>query len=344
MRHVPPVLMRYRYPILVLLSLLLIVDVVVTSIDTVPIEYKKVFAWIFFFTASAWIGMAGMLGVGAPVGEYVLKRPARILILPPVLFVMFILSPLFEAILFSSNDLQSVLLDELIWQPYSILFLMVWAGIVVIFGATIPDIEHRSSFKETLDMSVVLRITLDVERSRMIYLRMGVFPLLMFACVGLFGTAALLMDPVLDLLDRLVGIELIDDLIIPLGALCIILPSSLVIEAVIRRSMLVDRPRIVTAISALGISVAAFVFVVVIGLFLFAFGTGSSADAPGVALFLFVVMPVLLSLTVCVFGTVLIGTMRRPVRNVTVAGVGMVAMTQVLVWYLLFSGTWVIAY
>lgn len=344
MRYVPPVLMRYRYPILALLSLLLIVEVVVTSIDTVPIEYEWVLGWLLFLTVLAWAGIAGTIGVGAPVGEYVLKRPARILILPPVLFVMFILSPLFEAILFSSNDLQSVLLDELIWQPYSILFLMVWAGIVVIFGATIPDIEHRSSFKETLDMSVVLRITLDVERSRRLYLRMGVFPLLMFACVGLFGTAALLMDPVLDLLDRLVGIELINDLIIPLGALCIILPSSLVIEAVIRRSMLVDRPRIVTAISALGISVAAFVFVVVIGLFLFAFGTGSSADAPGVALFLFVVMPVLLSLTVCVFGTVLIGTMRRPVRNVTVAGVGMVAMTQVLVWYLLFSGIWVIAY
>ena len=345
MRYVPPVLIQYRYPILALLSLLLIVEVVVTSIDPVPIEYKKGFGWLFFFTTSAWIGMAGIIGVGAPVGEYVLKRPARILILPPVLFVMFILSPVFEAILSSSNDPQSFLLDELFWQPYSILFLMIWAGIVVIFGATIPDIDHRSSFKETLDMSVVLRtISDDVERSRKIYLRMGVFPLLMVACVGLFGTAALLMDPVLDLLDRLVGIELIGDLIIPLGALCIILPTSLVIEAVIRRSMLVDRPRIVTAISAFRISVVAFVFVVVIGLFLFAFGTGSSADAPGVALFLFVVMPILLSLTVCVFGTVLIGTMRRPVRNVTVAGVGMVAMTQVLVWYLLFSGIWVIAY
>ena len=53
MRYVPPVLMRYRYPILALLSLLLIVEVVVTNIDPVPIEYKKVFGWLFFFTTSA---------------------------------------------------------------------------------------------------------------------------------------------------------------------------------------------------------------------------------------------------------------------------------------------------
>ena len=141
-----------------------------------------------------------MIGVGAPVGEYVLKRPARILILPPVLFVMFVLSPVFAVILSSS-----LLLDELIWQPYSILFIMVWAGIVVIFGATIPDIEHRSSFKETLDMQVVFRTISDVERSRKIYLRMGVFPLLMVAWIGMFWTNDLLLDRVFDFLDLLPG-------------------------------------------------------------------------------------------------------------------------------------------
>lgn len=339
MRYVPPVLMRYRYPILVLLSLLLIVDVVVTSIDTVPIEYKKVFAWIFFFTASAWIGMAGMLGVGAPVGEYVLKRPARILILPPVLFVMFILSPVFAVILSSS-----LLLDELIWQPYSILFIIVWSGIVVTFGATIPDIERRSSFKETLDMQVVFRTISDVERSRKIYLRMGVFPLLMVAWIGMFWTHNLLLDRVFDFLDLLPGsdliADLIADLIVPLGALFILLSTSLVVGAVIRRSMF-GSPLLVVALVSLAISAVPLAPVIGFMMAVFLGAYGSRTDAPGEALFFIAVMPMLWSLTFCVFGTLLIGRIRRPIRNITVAGVGMLVMTQVLILYLYFAGIWI---
>lgn len=334
MRYVPPVLIRYRYRILVSLSLLLILEmVVVASISSAPIEYEYewVSGWIMFLTTFAWMGMAGVVGVGAPVGVRALKRPAPILILPPAIFVILMLSPIFV-----------LSLDELFWQAHSLLFIMVWAGIVVIFGATILDIEHRSSFKETLDMSVVFGTTSDAERSRKVFLRMGVFPLLMVAWIGMFWTYGLLVDPVFDLLDRLPGIDtvLIANLFIPLGALFIILLTSLVILPVIGRSeMFLGIPRIVVALVAFVISAVALAFVIGIGL-LIAGGSGSGSDAPGVGLLLIVVMPVLWSLTFCVFGTVLIGRMRRPIRNITVAGVGMVVMDEVLLLYLHLSGIW----
>lgn len=279
--------------------------------------------------------MAGMIGVGAPVGEYMLKRPSRILILPPVLFVMFVLSPVFAVILSSS-----LLLDELIWQPYSILFIMVWAGIVVIFGATIPDIEHRSSFKETLDMQVVFKTISDVERSRKIYLRMGVFPLLMVAWIGMFWTNNLLLDRVFDFLDLLPGSDLIAGLIVPLGALFILLSTSLVVGAVIRRSMF-GSPLLVVALVSLAISVVPLAPVMGFVLAVFLGANESRTDAPGEALFFIAVIPVLWSLMFCVFGTLLIDRMRRPIRNITVAGVGMLVMTQVLILYLYFAGIWI---
>ena len=66
-----------------------------------------------------------------------------------------------------------------------------------------------------------------------------------------------------------------------------------------------------------------------------------SSDHPGVgagiSFGLFVLLPVLLSLISSVFGTILIGTMRRPIRNITVAGVGLAAMILVFWWYYYLS-------
>lgn len=217
---------------------------------------------------------------------------------------------------------------------------MVWVGIVVIFGATIPDIERRSSFKETLDMQVVFRTISDVERSRKIYLRMGVFPLLMVAWIGMFWTNNLLLDRVFDFLDLLPGSDLIADLIVPLGALFILLSTSLVVGAVIRRSMF-GSPLLVVALVSLAISAVPLAPVIGFMMAVFLGAYGSRTDAPGEALFFIAVMPVLWSLTFCVFGTLLIGRIRRPIRNITVAGVGMLVMTQVLILYLYFAGIWI---
>ena len=55
-----------------------------------------------------------------------------------------------------------------------------------------------------------------------------------------------------------------------------------------------------------------------------------SSDHPGegagISFGLFVLLPVLLSLISSVFGIILIGTMRRPIRNITVAGICMAEM------------------
>ena len=189
-------------------------------------------------------------------------------------------------------------------------------------------------------MQVVFRTISDVERSRKIYLRMGVFPLLMVAWIGMFWTNNLLLDRVFDFLDLLPGSDLIADLIVPLGALFILLSTSLVVGAVIRRSMF-GSPLLVVALVSLAISAVPLAPVIGFMMAVFLGAYGSRTDAPGEALFFIAVMPVLWSLTFCVFGTLLIGRIRRPIRNITVAGVGMLVMTQVLILYLYFAGIWI---
>ena len=337
MRYVPPALIQYRYRILALLSLLLIVEmVVVAGISSVPAEYEYewVFGWPLLITMLAWAGIASVVSICAPIGGEMLKRGGRIiLILSSALFVTSIFSPILEATLF-----QSAFLYDLFWQPHLLLFLIVWIGIVVIFGATIPDIDHRSSFKETLDMSVVLRtISDDVERSRKIYLLIGVFPLLVVTYTGMLWTAVYSMDIVEGLLEPLVSTDLLDELIILLGVLFILLSNSLVIGAVVLRSPL-DVHRVVVAIIALGASIVIFGSAIGVGILLFL--SGEQPPASAVSFIVFV--PVLWSLTISVFGAMLVGTMRRPIQNITVAGVGVVAMTLTLAWYLHFTDIWVI--
>ena len=335
MRYVPPVLIQYRYRILALLSLLLILEMVaVAVISSVPAEYEYewVFGWTLLITMVAWTGIAGVIGVGAPVGSKVLKRGGDIiLILSSALFATFLFSPILGAILF-----QSAFLADLFWQPHLLLFVIVWIGIVVIFVAAIPDTEHRSSFKTTLDMSVVLGATSDAGHSRKIYLLIGVFPLSVVAYSGIISTAIFSMVVVVDLLESLlyslVSIDLLFDLLYFLGVLFILL-STFLIGAVVLRSTFV----------ALGISIVVFVSAIFIGVLLFFLPYSGDVEAPPVSAISFIAfVPVLWSLTISVFGTMLIGTMRRPTQGITVAGVGMVAMTLALVWYLHFTDIWVI--
>lgn len=318
MRYVPPVLIQYRYRILALLSLLLILEMVaVAVISSVPAEYEYewVFGWTLLITMVAWTGIAGVIGVGAPVGSKVLKRGGDIiLILSSALFATSIFSPILGATLF-----QSAFLLDLFWQPHLLLFLIVWIGIVVVVGATS-----------------------DAATARKIYLRIGVFLLLVATSSGILWTAVFSMDIVEGLLEPLVSTDLLDDLIILLGALFILLSNSLVIGAVVLRSTL-DVHRVVVAIIALGVSIVAFGSAIGVGILLFFLPYSGYSEPPPVSAVNFIVfVPVLWSLTISVFGTMLIGTMRRPTQGITVAGVGMVAMTLALVWYLHFTDIWVI--
>ena len=242
MRYVPPVLIQYRYPILAFLSLLLILQLVgLADISSVPIEYEWVSGWTLLITMVAWTGIAGVVGIGAPVRGEVLKRGGHIiLILSSALFATSIFSPILGATLF-----QSAFLLDLFWQPHLLLFLIVWIGIVVVVGATS-----------------------DAATARKIYLRIGVFLLLVATSSGILWTAVFSMDIVEGLLEPLVSTDLLDDLIILLGALFILLSNSLVIGAVVLRSTL-DVHRVVVAIIALGVSIVAFGSAIGVGILLF---------------------------------------------------------------------------
>ena len=339
MRYVPPVLIQYRYRILSLLSLLLILEmVVVAGISSVPAEYEYewVFGWLLLITMLAWAGIAGVVSICAPIGGEMLKRGGRIiLVLSSALFATFIFSPILGAILF-----QSAFLLDLFWQPHLLLFLIVWIGIVVVVGATSDAATARKIYLRIGVFHPAPEIGFTLYSTKT-YLRVGVLPLLVVTYTGMLWTAFFSMDIVEGLLEPLVSTDLLDDLIILLGVLFILLSTFLVIGAVVLRSTL-DIPRIVVAVVALGISILVFGSAIGIGLLLF-FSDSEYVEPPPVSFLLFLeVVPVLWSLTISVFGTMLIGTMRRPTQGITVAGVGMVAMTLALVWYLHFTDIWVI--
>ena len=299
MPYVRSILTRYRYWILALLSLLLISEMVVADIALVPIEYKWVFGWVMLLTMLAWTGIICVIGVGESVGEDLLERRGNItLILSPALLAMSILSPLFAMVWI----IRAVTFGATMFT-HSFLLIVVWIGIVVI-----------------------LETTASSEYSRKIYLRMGVFPLLVVAWIMLFWTVV----------SELVGVTLsIGTLTVLFGGLFIVLPSSLVVGVFLRRSTLADRPHIVVALVAIGISVVTFVSVTALGRLIILSLLSSGREAPIVGLFLLVLIPVLWSLTICVFGTKLIGTMCRSFWNITVAIIGMVTMILFLWhWYL----------
>ena len=340
MRYVPPVLIQYRYRILALLSLLLILEmVVVAGISSVPAEYEYewVFGWPLLITMLAWAGIAGVVSICAPIGGEMLKRGGRIiLVLSSALFATFIFSPILGAILF-----QSAFLLDLFWQPHLLLFLIVWIGIVVVVGATSDAATARKIYLRIGVFHPAPEVGFTLYSTKT-YLRVGVLPLLVVTYTGMLWTAFFSMDIVEGLLEPLVSTDLLDDLIILLGVLFILLSTFLVIGAVVLRSTL-DIPRIVVAVVALIISILVFGSAIGIGLLLFFFPYCGYVEPPPVSVLYFLeVVPVLWSLTISVFGTMLIGTMRRPTQGITVAGVGMVAMTLALVWYLHFTDIWVI--
>ena len=319
MSYILHILTPYRYPILAALSLLLIAEMALAGVDLIPIEYEWALGWLMFLTIVAWTGIAMVIGVVAPAGGDALKdapkqrapniyvpdfsvdepgggdEPKRrghiIWILSPALFAMLVLLSILGA-----NIFQAQFLLDLIRQPYMLVLVMVWIGMVVIFGATA-----------------------NVESSKKTYLILNVFPLL--ALLALFLMV----------------------LFFPIGALFIILSVPLVVGVVVRRN---EKSWITVAVATVGISVVYFVLYGGVVLFigsvvLFAIGpTESCNDCPGAAVGIFagsLLVIGLLALTNSVFATVLIGTMRRPNRNIMIAGIGMTAMILVFWWYWLLS-------
>ena len=307
MLYILPILTPYRYPILAALSLLLIAEMALAGVNLIPIEYEWALGCLMLLTIVAWAGIAMVIGVAAPAGGDAPKRRGHIIwILSPALFAMLVLLAILGA-----NIFQAQFLLDLIRLPYMRVLVMVWIGMVVIVGAT-ANIEH----------------------SKKTYLIMNVFPLLALT-LTMLAVPAVSFSTELYLSTQLLGV-----LSILLVALVAFLSTSLVIGAVLRRSAMVDDGRrIVVAKTAFGISVASFVPLMVFVALLIALAEGvdTCLDCPGIKLALLlgvlIVVPVLLYLTFSVALTILIGTMRRPNRNITVAGIGMAAMILVFGWY-----------
>lgn len=317
MSYILPILTPYRYPILAALSLLLISEMALAGIDLIPIEYEWTLGWLMFLTILAWTGIAVVIGVGAPIGG---DAPQDVPKQVPNIYVpdfsvdeptdrnepkrrghiIWILSPALFAMLvllsiLGANIFQAQFILDLIRQPYIRVLIMVWIGMVVIVGATA-----------------------NVDSSKKTYLIMNVLPFLMLTSIMLFAPAAYPSSGLL--------------------ILVVLLLNSLVIGAILRRT-LPDKSWIALAMISLGISVAEFVLVMVVVVSLIASvgGFDTCNDCPGVVVVLFfvvlIVIPVLLSLIFSVPLTILIGTIRRPIRNITVAGIGLVAMLLVSGWY-----------
>ena len=219
----------------------------------------------------------------------------------PMEYVYFLLAVL-------SVVLFTMLVSPLLFEPFdsvfwrrSLLFLLitVWMGFMVTVGAT-SNAEHNST----------------------IHSRLIVFPLLVIACSGL-------------LIHYWVAFAVFDDLLIlpppyalSLVSLFVILSNSLTLGVLLLRTMLVNKPRttmkyVVVALTALGIS--AFTYAIAVGLGLLSIVV--------VGLGFPVVAILLVALLSSVFGTMAIRTMPRPIRNVTVAGIGMAGMIIVVGWY-----------
>ena len=318
MSYILHILTPYRYPILAALSLLLIAEMALAGVDLIPIEYEWAIGWLMFLTIVAWAGIAVVIGVAPPAdgeapkdapnpniyvpdfsvdepggGNEPKRRGHLIWILSPALFAMLVLLAIWGA-----NIFQAQFLLDLIRQPYMRVLVMVWIGMVVIVGAT-ANIEH----------------------SKKTYLIMNVFPILVLVLSGLFMIGSYRLSTSSQPVADLGGL---------LGALFVFLLHSLVIGAVLRRTMLPDRNVSWITLAVITVVISAVSFVPVGVAVLLAIPTGNCNDCPGEAVALIVgfliVIPVVLSLTNSVFATVLIGTMRRPIRNITVAGIGMAAM------------------
>ena len=328
MQHILPILMRYRYLILASLSLLLISEMVVVDIDFVPIEYEWVFGCLVALTMVAWTGILCVIGYGPPIDRAIPKRspniyvpdssvvdaledePKRrghiVLVLSPALFAVFVLLSILGANLFQAQ----FLLDLIRW-PHWLVFFMIWIGMVVIVGATV-----------------------NVDSSKKTYLVVNVFPILV---------------PGLTMLYMAVGVsneEVWYGVTYLFGGLVVFLSYFLIVRAVVLRTMLPDKYSIRLAVISFGISVAlsAVSFMPVVLVVLESVSSvercrGDCAQiGAGFATAIVIIIPILVSLTISVPLTILIGTMRRPIRNITTVVGSMLPL--IMLFIMLFVFPW----
>lgn len=130
------------------------------------------------------------------------------------------------------------------------------------------------------------------------------------------------------------------------GGLVVFLSYFLIVRAVVLRTMLPDKYWIRSAVISFGISVAlsAVSFMPVMLVVLESVSSvercrGDCAQiGVGLAMAVLIVIPTLMSLTISVPLTMLIGTMRRPIRNITTV-VGIMA-PLIMLFVVYWSNIW----
>lgn len=217
-KYIKSVLMRYRYHILVAVTMLMAVEIWVTFEGLVPIEHESVTAWVLCTTILVWVGMVGLIGVVAPVYYPVMKY----LYVPLAISIIFIFELVIFALIVSLVSLIPVavifsLVAVLVWYSVfwmrrsdmswirkwiasvgrkAILILVVSHSIMVMLWivdkfflelSTLPGLNSLLQYLllVVVGMASMIAIVARAERTPIGYSLVVIFPLLLFAWVGL---------------------------------------------------------------------------------------------------------------------------------------------------------------
>lgn len=218
MKYIEFILTRYRYHILVAVTMLMAVEMWVIFEGLVPIEHESVTAWVLLCTILVWVGMVGLIGVVAPVDYPVMKYVyvslaiSIMFIFELVIFALIVslVSLIPIAVIFS---LVAVLVSySVFWMRRSgmswirkwiasvgrkaILILVVSHSIIVLpwivdkFSLGLPILPGLNSLLPyfllvVVGMASMIAMGARVERTPIGYSLVVIFPLLLFAWIGL---------------------------------------------------------------------------------------------------------------------------------------------------------------
>ena len=223
MKYIEFILKRYRYHILVAVTMLMAVEMWVIFEGLVPIEHESVTAWVLLCTILVWVGMVGLIGVVAPVDYPVMKYVyvslaiSIMFIFELVIFALIVslVSLIPIAVVFS---LVAVLVSySVFWMRRSgmswirkwiasvgrkaISIIVVSHSIIVLplivdnivpswiadkFSIELPTLPLlQYSLLVVVGMASMIAIGARVERTPIGYSLVVIFPLLLFAWIGL---------------------------------------------------------------------------------------------------------------------------------------------------------------
>lgn len=203
MTSVRSILIRYPYYILAAISLLLISEMIAAGVDLVPIEHEWILGWLLFLTVLAWIAMAILIGVKAPISHKAMKYAYRILVaLLLVAFLPVILAVIglefYYLLLVESSSSSFVLVSIFLLPPF------IWLGASGLVGVIAPTNNSTKSYL----ILVILPLVAAASISLIIFLAyVLVFLVLLVLFVLSVGVAGIVFIPTRALISISFGIS-----------------------------------------------------------------------------------------------------------------------------------------